>query len=108
MRFCGIVLLDPRPVRERLVHLGDLVLHHELDVHRDLAERPADEAEEAADFGNAVAHRVPGDIGVPSPSSFIRARCVSIAPRSIEASVPQAPPNSPTSTRGRSCASRSR
>ena len=34
--------------------------------------------------------------------------CVSMAPFSIDASVPQAPPNSPMSTRGRNCSRRSR
>ncbi len=44
--------------RERLVHLGDLVLHHQLDVHRDLAERPAHEAEEGADVSAMVSRTV--------------------------------------------------
>ena len=48
-------------VRERLVDLADLGLHHQLDVHAELAERAADEAEEGADLGDVVADRVPGD-----------------------------------------------
>ena len=61
LRFCGIVLLEPRPWRERLVDFADLGLHHQLHVHRELAERAADEPEEAADLGDRVADRVPGD-----------------------------------------------
>ena len=50
------------PLVERLVDLGHLGLHQELHVHRDLAERAGDEAEEAADLADAVAHGVPGDL----------------------------------------------
>ena len=46
---------------ERLVDLLDLGLHHQLHVEGDLAAGPGDEAEEAADLGDAVAHRMPGD-----------------------------------------------
>ena len=49
---------------ERLEHLGDLGLHQQLHVHRDLAERRGDEAEEAADLADPVAHRMPGDLGL--------------------------------------------
>ena len=48
-------------VRERLVDLADLGLHHQLDVHAELAERPADQPEEGTDLGDVVADRVPGD-----------------------------------------------
>src|SRR5208282_950067 len=51
-------------VGERLEHLLDLGLHHQLDVEGDFSQRAADEAEEAADLGDAVAHRVPGDLGL--------------------------------------------
>ena len=47
---------------ERLEDLLDLGLHQELHVERDLAAGAGDEAEEAADLGDAVAHRVPGDL----------------------------------------------
>ena len=46
-------------MRERLVHFAHFRLHHELHVHRDLAERSADQTQEAADLGDVVAHRVP-------------------------------------------------
>ena len=46
--------------------------------------------------------------GWPRPSSSISAACTLRPSAPSEASVPTAPPNSPTSTRGRSCASRSR
>ena len=47
---------------ERLEHLFDLGLHHQLHVEGDLAADAGDEAEEAADLGDAVVHRVPGDL----------------------------------------------
>jgi hypothetical protein len=46
--------------------------------------------------------------GCCRPSSAHRPAWVSIAPVSSDASVPAAPANSPTSTRSRSCAMRSR
>jgi hypothetical protein len=49
---------------EGLVDLLHLGLHHQLHVHADLAERARDQAEEAADLGDAVAHGVPGDLGL--------------------------------------------
>ena len=49
---------------ERLVDFADLGLHQELHVHRDLAERAGDQPEEAADLADAVAHGVPGDLGL--------------------------------------------
>ena len=45
-----------------LVDLLDLGLHHQLHVEGDLAAYAGDEAEEAADLGDAVAHGVPGDL----------------------------------------------
>ena len=48
-------------MRVRLVHLADLGLHHELDVHAQLAERAADQPEERAHLGDVVPDRVPGD-----------------------------------------------
>ena len=54
------MLLEPRP-GEWLVHFADFGLHHQLDVHRQLAERAADEPQEAADLGDGVANRVPRD-----------------------------------------------
>ena len=46
---------------ERLVDLLHFGLHHQLHVEGDLAAAAGDEAEETADFGDGVAHRVPGD-----------------------------------------------
>ena len=60
------MLLEPRP-SERLEHLRYFGLHHQLDVHRHLAERASDEPQERADFGDAVAHRVPGDGRLAEP-----------------------------------------
>ena len=61
-----IALLRHRAARaatrgERLVDLADLRLHHQLHVHRELAERSADQAEKAAHFGDRVADCVPCD-----------------------------------------------
>ena len=47
---------------ERLVDFFDLGLHHQLHVEGDLAAGAGDQAEEAADLGDAVAHGVPGDL----------------------------------------------
>ena len=44
-----------------LVDLADLGLHHQLDVHRQLAQRAADQTQEAADLGDVVADGVPRD-----------------------------------------------
>ncbi len=52
------------PLVERLVDLGHFGLHQQLHVHGDLAERAGDEPEEAADLADAVAHGVPGDLGL--------------------------------------------
>ena len=65
----GIALLRHRARRsarlvERLVDLGDLGLHQELHVHGNLAERAGEESEKAGDLADAVAHRVPGDVGL--------------------------------------------
>ena len=46
---------------ERLVDFLDFGLHQQLHVEGDLAAGAGDQAEEAADLGDAVAHRVPGD-----------------------------------------------
>ena len=62
MRFCGMVRGRAAALVERLVHLLDLGLHHQLHVEGDLAADAGDEAEEAADLGDAVVHGVPGDL----------------------------------------------
>ena len=75
-------------VRERLVDLADLGLHHQLDVHAELAERPADQPEERPDLGDVVPDGVPGDDrllqaelgaqfrpGSPSPRSRVTPAC---------------------------------
>jgi hypothetical protein len=49
-------MVDDEP---RLEHLGHFGLHHQLDVHRDLAERAAHQAEERTHLRDGVAHRVP-------------------------------------------------
>ena len=64
LRFCGMVLLDPRPGIEGLKDFADLGLHQELDVSRDLAESSRDESQEAGHLREAIAHRVPGDFGL--------------------------------------------
>ena len=45
-------------------HLGHFGLHQQLDVHRNLSERAADDPEERADLGDGVAHRMPGNQGL--------------------------------------------
>ena len=57
-------------MRERFVDLADFCLHHQLHVHAQLAERAADQAEEAADLGDVVAYRVPGDVGLAQAQFF--------------------------------------
>ena len=47
-----------------LEDLADLGLHHQLDVHAELAQRAADEAQQRAGLGDVVADRVPGDHGL--------------------------------------------
>ena len=49
---------------ERLVDFFDFGLHQQLHVEGDLAAGAGDETEEAADLGDAVAHGVPGNIGL--------------------------------------------
>ena len=49
---------------ERLVDLGHLGLHQQLHVHGNLAERAGEEPEKAGDLADAVAHGVPGDLGL--------------------------------------------
>ena len=49
---------------ERLEDFFHLGLHHELHVEGDLAAGAGDQAEEAADLGDAVAHGVPGNVGL--------------------------------------------
>ena len=46
---------------EGLVDLADFRLHHQLDVHAQLAERAADQPEEGAHLGDVVADGVPCD-----------------------------------------------
>src|SRR6266480_6874199 len=52
---------------ERFVDLGHLGLHEQLHVHRNLSERAGEKAEEASDFADAIAHRVPGDVRLAQP-----------------------------------------
>ena len=66
-----------------------------------LAERAGDEAEERDRLGEAVARHVPGRSPArPSCSSSISASCTARPSSPSEASVPAAPANWPTSTRG--------
>src|SRR5213079_627415 len=53
--------------REWFVNFAHFSLHHQLYVHRKLSERAADEAEEAPDFGDRVADRVPRDERLREP-----------------------------------------
>ena len=66
---------------EGLEDLLDLGLHHQLDVRRHLAERAGDQAEEAADLGDPVAHRVPGDLGLAEAELLHQPRLDLEAPR---------------------------
>src|SRR5207249_8232854 len=50
-----------------LEHFADLGLHQQLHIGRDLAQRPGHQSQEAADFGDAVACGVPGDLGLTKP-----------------------------------------
>ena len=52
---------------ERLVNLLHLGLHHQFDVQGDLSADAGDKTEKAANFGDAVAHRVPGDLRLTEP-----------------------------------------
>ena len=56
--------------REGLEHLGHFGLHEQLDVHGDLAQRAADDAQKRADFGKVVAHGVPRDQRLTEPQLF--------------------------------------
>jgi hypothetical protein len=47
---------------EGFVHFLNFGLHHQLYVIGDLVADAGDEAEEAADFGDAVMYRVPGNL----------------------------------------------
>src|SRR5258707_9668401 len=49
---------------EWLVDLLDLGLHHQFHIEGNLAAAAGDEAEETPDFRNAIAHRVPRDLGL--------------------------------------------
>src|SRR5881628_398412 len=55
-----MVLDAPRPCAKGS-YASPTSVHHQLDIHRQLAERAGDQAEEAADLRNRVALRVPGD-----------------------------------------------
>ena len=56
--------------REGLKHFGHFSLHEQLDVHGDLAQRAADDAQKRADFSKVVAHGVPRDQGLTQPQLF--------------------------------------
>src|SRR5260221_14096396 len=49
---------------EWLVDLLDLGLHHQFHIEGNLAAAAGDEAEETPDFRNAIAHRMPSDLGL--------------------------------------------
>ncbi len=49
------------------VYLADLCLHEQLHIGRDLAQRPGHQSQEAADLGDRVACRVPGDLWLTEP-----------------------------------------
>ena len=66
-----------------LIDLLDLGLHHQLHVERDLAAHTGDEAEEAADLGDAVAHGVPGDFRL-AEAEFLHQRGLHVEPARAE------------------------
>ncbi len=68
---------------ERLVDLLDLGLHHQLDVEGDLPAHAGDEAEEAADLGDAVAHGVPGDLRL-AEAELLHQRCLHLEAAAAE------------------------
>ena len=100
LRFCGMVEDAPRPGTNGSDTSPNSVadMHH--DVGGDLAQRAGDQAEQRHRFGDAVARDVPGDRRLIRPSSSQNSFCISRPPSPIEASVPAAPENSPSSTRG--------
>ena len=57
-----MVLDEPRPSAKGSYTSSTSVCIISFTSIDDLAERAGDQAEEAADFGDAVAHRVPGDL----------------------------------------------
>ncbi len=92
---------------ERLVDFLHLRLHQQLHVEGDLAARAGDQAEEATDFGDAVADGVPGRDRL-AELEFLAQLFLAFQPiLPSDDSVPAAPPNSATSTRARNCFSRS-
>ena len=48
-------------MRERLIHLAHLRLHHQLHVHGELAERAPDQGQETPDLGDVIANCVLGN-----------------------------------------------
>ena len=64
MRFCGMVLDEPRPSWNGSYTSSTSVCIISFTSSAILPHSAGDEAEEAADLGDAVAHRVPGDLGL--------------------------------------------
>ena len=101
LRLCGIVDEPPRPGRRGLERFADLGLRQQRDIARDLAERADEQPERRRDLGDAVAVRVPGQVGqreARAPRPARRRRRAPCSPSA--ASVPAAPPNCSTATRG--------
>ena len=67
LRFCGIVLLDPRPCANGSYTSPTSVCIISFTSIAILPSVPPTSAEEASDLGDRVAHRVPGDGGLAEP-----------------------------------------
>ena len=108
MRFCGMVDDEPRPGANGSNTSATSVCIISLTSIAILPSEPPTSPRKAPTSA-MVSRTVCQEIsGWARPSSFIRPACVSIAPFSSDDSVPDAPPNSPISTRGLSCCRRSR
>ncbi|MCY1307093.1 hypothetical protein D9M70_569950 [compost metagenome] len=108
LRFCGMVDEEPRPGAKGSNTSATSVCIMSFTSMAILPSEPPTSPRNAPTSA-IVSRTVCQEIsGCASPSSFINAACVSMAPVCNEESVPDAPPNSPISTRGFNCRSRSR
>ena len=108
LRFCGMVLDEPRPGAKGSNTSATSVCIKSFTSMAILPSEPPTmprKAPTSAKLSRTVCQLISG---WPRPSSCMSAAWVSIAPFSSDDSVPEAPPNSPTSTRGFSCLRRSR
>ena len=63
LRLCGMVEEPPRPGPEGSSDFGDFGLRHQRDIARHFAQRADQQTESGGHFGQAVAMRVPREIG---------------------------------------------